>query len=251
MEVDIGTLRLHPDAERVPLADAGDMSALRSSLAEHGQQDPVDVTPDWVLLDGRTRWTLLQELGALTIKVRIVDLPVEQQTHYVIDRALARRHLTMGQKKALNDLLRTLVIEVREPSETTAGRGRPEPMRIGYSQTHRAEKLGVERQTIQNWDAEADLVDKDLATRDGPTHAIDKRGRPQPLRKREPAEVPLDRAPQRRTPARPAPIWTRHLTTWCRRVLPEDRPHLLRMSKEIHSALGLLGLSCETEENRE
>ena len=58
-----------------------------------------------------------------------------------------------------------------------------EPMRIGYSQTQRARMLGVERQTIQNWDADS-LVAKDLSTRpDGPTHADDGRGRAQPLRK--------------------------------------------------------------------
>ena len=61
----IGALRLHPDAERVPMADASDLRALRASLSENGQQDPLDVTEDGVILDGRTRWTLLRELGAI------------------------------------------------------------------------------------------------------------------------------------------------------------------------------------------
>lgn len=62
-------------------------------------------------------------------------------------------------------------------------------MRIGYGQTQRAEKLGVDQATVNRWDKEAPMSGyADAATRDLPTHAIDKRGRPQPLRKEQPAE---------------------------------------------------------------
>jgi hypothetical protein len=48
-------------------------------------------------------------------------------------------------------------------------------------------------------------------------------------------------------PKRHAPPWWRHYTTWCRAVLPEDRPYIVQMSDELHKALALLGLSCKGE----
>ena len=55
-------------------------------------------------------------------------------------------------------------------------------MRIGKSQTQRAEDLGVDRDTVKTWDAEP-LVGGFPPTSPLPTHAIDGRGRPQPLHK--------------------------------------------------------------------
>lgn len=194
----LGSLRLHPDAERVPLPGPSDLSALRDSLREYGQQDPLDITDDGVILDGRTRWTLLAELGEQAAKTRVVDVPADKQTDYIIDRAIARRHLTAAQKRALNDILRAHIIEVREPSETTKSRGRTEPLRIGYSQAQRAEKLGVETRTVQRWDDEAGQVTTNVVTSSAPTHAIDGRGRPQPLHKpprTKPAKPPVRKAP--------------------------------------------------------
>lgn len=60
---EIASLRPHPGAGAVPRPDSGDRKALRSSLAEDGQQDPVDVTPDGAILDGLTRWELLRRLA--------------------------------------------------------------------------------------------------------------------------------------------------------------------------------------------
>lgn len=99
--VAIDDLTLHPDAGSVPEPDAGDMAALSDSLAEHGQQDPIDVTPDLVILDGRTRWRLLRRQGHLTILARVVDVPESQRRAYIVERALSRRHLSVEQRKAL------------------------------------------------------------------------------------------------------------------------------------------------------
>jgi len=230
----IDSLRLHPDAERVPVPDAADLARLQASLQENGQEDPIDVTADGVILDGRTRWTVLQRLGARTITVRVVDLPERDQTAYIIDRALARRHLTMAQKQVLNALLRDQIIEVRQPSQTSVDRG-VGPMRMGYSQTERAEKLGVDRKTVQNWDDDP-LVGEISPTRPSPTHAVDKRGRPQPIhRARAGAVTPKREAtrPEPRRKSRPIPTWSRHFSTWCRGARPEDRDFLRRLDREV------------------
>ena len=244
--VAIETLRLHPDAERVPLAAPDDLANLKGSLAENGQQDPIDITTDGVILDGRTRWTLLRDLGAQTVMARVVAVPEDQQTHYIVDRALARRHLTLAQKRALNDLLRVQVVEVRQPATTSRA---TEPMRIGHSQTDRAAKLGVDLGTVKRWD-DGGLVGASAPSRLLPTHAIDRRGRPQPLHKTQPE----DRKPRAQT-ARPAPLrksrpipgWSRHFSMWCRSARPEDREFFHRIDRELHAALDRNGIRCERE----
>ncbi len=49
-------------------------------------------------------------------------------------------------------------------------------MRIGYSQTRRARMLGVETNTVQNWDREAVPRYPTLGNETGPTHADGGRG---------------------------------------------------------------------------
>ena len=56
-------------------------------------------------------------------------------------------------------------------------------MRIGHSQTQRAAALGVDLSTVKDWDGGQPLVGGFPPTSALPTHAIDKRGRPQPLHK--------------------------------------------------------------------
>lgn len=240
----IESLRLHPDADLVPTADRDDLKALRASLSENGQQDPVDVTDDLVILDGRTRWTLLRELGAETVQVRYQHIPPEEQRAYMVERAVARRNLTPQQKRALNDSMRAQVIEVRANTRGAI-------MRIGYSQPQRAEKLGVDEATVKRWDGAA-VVGADAPT-SVPTHAVDKRGRPQPLHKSRMAEPPEHTAkPERRAPrdrpeplrkSRLTPAWYRHFSLWCRRTRPEDAQVLLRAAREIHAALEMNGIA--------
>lgn len=236
----VADLRLHPDAERVPLASAADLAVLRGSLAEHGQQDPIDITPDGVILDGRTRWSLLQELRATTVEVRTVDVPASQQTNYIVDRALARRHLTAEQKRALNALLRETVMEVVPDPKTG------EEIRIGRGQSQRAETLGVERGTIQNWDREADGQFSPTA----PTHQRLVNGRIEPIHKepREPKLANNGRSNRGQRPVarkRYAPAWTSQFALWCRRSRPEDRKLLLRLDAELHEALRQNDIQCE------
>ena len=245
----IDSLRLHPEAEKVPRPDSADRRTLRDSLRDDGQQDPIDITADDLILDGRTRWDLLRELGAQTIQVRVVDMPEAQQPHYIIERALTRRNLTSAQKRVLNDLLRTQVVEVAVQPSTG------EEVRIGLGQSQRAEALGVGRMTVRDWDEAGDGA-RNRTPSNPPTHFRRSDGKVQPLHPnrtpRDPA-VPRPAKASDKPPAlkvasknqRTSPPWLWHYTKWCRAVLPEDRPHLLRMSAELHKALALIGLSCD------
>lgn len=212
------------------MADHADLAALRASLRENGQQDPIDVAGD-VILDGRTRWVLLRELGMMTVQVRDVGIPERDQTHYIVDRALARRHLTAEQKRVLNTLLReTVVEEVTHP-------GTGETLLIGRGQSERAATLGVTRETVRGWDKE-DAPAKNLAG--APTHQRLSTGRIQPIHPAKPTSPIQSRQRLRPEPLRkdrPIPAWSRHFSLFCRRSRPEDREFLLRMAREIHAAL--------------
>lgn len=237
----IDSLRLHPDAERVPMASADDLASLRASLQENGQQDPIDITPDGLILDGRTRWMLLRELGAKTIQTRIVDVPAGAQTTYIVDRAVARRHLTTDQKRALNALLRKVVDEVISHPVTK------EEVRIGRGQTQRAEQLGVTRETVRQWDAEESPA-RNLAG-EMPTHQRINTGRIIPIHPEKPEPAQPKARPDRRVPPPPqkrvAPSWVRYFTIWCRSTRPEDRDLLLRLDKQLHEAFEMNDLTCE------
>lgn len=240
--VPIDSLRLHPDAEKVPMPSRADLDRLRASLTENGQQDPLDVTADGVVLDGRTRWLLLQEIGALEVDVRTQDIPEAQQTRWIIERALDRRHLTMAQKQSLNSMLRSLVIETIVNVQTG------EEMRIGMNRPQRAAKLGVTPQTVKNWD-EAEGSSKKLPDHpDAPTHI--RRGggnigvlpvRPKTRTARPPRPEPLRKG-------RPIPAWGRQFTKWCKNSSrPEDRDFLRRLDRDLHAALEQNGITCEKE----
>jgi DNA-binding transcriptional regulator YiaG len=222
------------------MASGEDLAALDESLRENGQQDPIDVTPDGTILDGRTRWTLLQKQGATTIQVRVVDYPEAQQTAYIIDRALSRRHLTMEQKQALNALMATHIIEEVENPRTG------EVMRIGLGQTQRAEKLGVTRETVRQWDE--DQSARNLADQPAPTHFVRGGGNPTPYPMHPKASGPSSDKPSRRDEKRSrvakanathrAPRWMAQFRMWVRRTRREDRKYLESMQALVTEALG-------------
>jgi hypothetical protein len=228
------------------MASDSDLAVLRASLRENGQQDPLDVTPDGLILDGRTRWTLLTELGAQTVQVREVVVPDGEQTHYIVDRALARRHLTNDQKRALNELLRSTVIAVVEDPKTR------EEMRIGMSSTQRAAKLGVTPVTVKVWDdKDRQSVRNHTDPQTSPTHILRGGGNPTPYpvapAKRNAPKVRGTPKPKPLRTDRPVPAWSRHFSMFCRRSRPEDHEFLLRMAREIHAALRQNGIEYQED----
>jgi hypothetical protein len=242
--MDIGALRLHGLAERVPAATEPDLGTLRRSLQEHGQQDPLDITPDGVILDGRTRWTLLKEQGAQTILVRVQDIPEGQQVAWIVDRALARRHLTLAQKQDLNTLLKEQVLEVKGDK------------RIGLGQSQRAEMLGVTRETVKQWDKEQEAKVEEIfhdeqggvftPPSEAPTHfSTTRKGAELDLPihiKRERKTKQNTTLTKGKTPPRltARPKWLTMFFSWTNRPLPEYKPTLLEMRERIDKALDTL-----------
>lgn len=92
-------LKLHPEAEQIPPMLPDEWRAFRDDIAERGIQVPIEIMPDWTILDGRHRWRAAQELGLEEVPVRVVNSP--DPIAYMTKAAVLRRHLTAGQRAAL------------------------------------------------------------------------------------------------------------------------------------------------------
>jgi hypothetical protein len=125
--------RVHPAAERVPLASRGESDAIKSDIEHSGLKVPIEFLVDgdstdpvnWAVLDGRTRLDCLHELGfrfafgargplmqsanGKAVKLnynmeyahKLIGTPLEN----VISFNVMRRHLNREQKAAMTSLL--------------------------------------------------------------------------------------------------------------------------------------------------
>jgi hypothetical protein len=92
---DIFSAAVHPAAALFPI-DADDLAALVEDIAEHGQRDPIKVSHDGVIVDGRTRLEACRQLGLVPVFEMLperTDLDA-----YVVSVNLTRRNLTVGQR---------------------------------------------------------------------------------------------------------------------------------------------------------
>lgn len=97
--------------------------AFLEDIREHGLREPLRARGD-IILDGRHRLRAGQELGLERVPVVEVDHPPEEDRRFLLRTALARRHLSDGQRATL----------AAEYAATMARRpGRP---RAGQMRTH-------------------------------------------------------------------------------------------------------------------
>lgn len=92
-------LKLHPEAEQIPPMLPDEWRVFRDDIGERGIQVPIEIMPDWTILDGRHRWRAAQELNLSEVPVRVVNPP--DPVAYMAKAAILRRHLTTGQRAAL------------------------------------------------------------------------------------------------------------------------------------------------------
>ena len=86
----------------VPRPSKDDRWALKSSIAEHGQQIPITCDQDLVVVDGHTRVEACEELG-IRPKYRVTRFRSEaDKRRFAITTNLQRRNLTMFQKIELS-----------------------------------------------------------------------------------------------------------------------------------------------------
>jgi N6-adenosine-specific RNA methylase IME4 len=105
----------HPEADRIPVMPEPEFGAFRADVAERGLLEPIEITAEGIVLDGRQRLRAARELGLESVPVRV--LCVEDELEHMLRAALLRRQLTPSQAAALVvelDLYRQLRAEARK-----------------------------------------------------------------------------------------------------------------------------------------
>jgi len=89
---------VHPLAATFPLIEGPEFDALVASIREHGQKEPIAMSPDGVLLDGRNRLRACRELG-IAPRIKIVEGDPEA---YILATNMTRRHMSTDQRIVIN-----------------------------------------------------------------------------------------------------------------------------------------------------
>jgi N6-adenosine-specific RNA methylase IME4 len=148
-------LRLHRQAALVPSMTTPEAVALRVDIERRGIADPLAITKDGVVLDGRHRLQIALELGLDYVPVRIVE--PDDEVDYMLSAALQRRQLSPSQRAALvlilADYLATKAAALARKNANLR-KGTAEvarvPHRGGRSRDHAANLAGVSPRLVQD-----------------------------------------------------------------------------------------------------
>ena len=119
------TGEIHPAANLFPMMEADEFQNLVEDIRTNGLIEPLWLTPDGSLLDGRNRAQACLELG-IDVATRVYE--GDDPISFVISLNLKRRHLTAGQKAML-------ALEVLSAYEEQASIRRIEGNRKGGQKT--------------------------------------------------------------------------------------------------------------------
>ena len=84
---------VHPYAEKFPMLGDAELAELAESIAENGLRNPIVLTPDGLILDGRNRAAACERAG-VTPTTMVYD--GDDLAEYVIDCNSSRRHMSTG-----------------------------------------------------------------------------------------------------------------------------------------------------------
>lgn len=87
------TLAPHPYADKFPMLPASELADLAESIRENGLRQPIVVTPDGLILDGRNRYAACRSIG---IEPETVLYNGDDLAEYVIDCNVTRRNMSTG-----------------------------------------------------------------------------------------------------------------------------------------------------------
>lgn len=87
------TLAPHPYADKFPMLPAPELADLAESIRENGLRQPIVVTPDGLILDGRNRYAACRSIG---IEPETAVYDGDDLAEYVIDCNTSRRHMSTG-----------------------------------------------------------------------------------------------------------------------------------------------------------
>lgn len=103
-----GQFSIHPIALKFPSLPPEEFEALKESIRQHGQFEPIVVSSDGQVLDGRHRYDACRELGIEPLTIPFEKLVAagdakEKLTveEFIFDSNMKRRHLTESQRAAV------------------------------------------------------------------------------------------------------------------------------------------------------
>jgi ParB-like chromosome segregation protein Spo0J len=146
VEIDpLARMDVHPAAELFPLMQGVEFAALVADIAEHGQHDPVVLTPSGQLLDGRNRWRACAQAGVTPV----TRVERSEPWAYVISTNVHRRHLSDSQRAMIGARIAERHNGQRALGKAASGEAafRDDPPPPSHAEA--AELLNVSRASIQ------------------------------------------------------------------------------------------------------
>lgn len=129
-------LRAHPAADAFPIVQKT-IDELAEDIAKSGQQFPITVSPDGLVIDGRHRWLACERLG-IEPQVDVWDDATEDDiVDFVVSANLARYHLTPSQ----------LAMAAEKLANLRPG-GDPSTKVQGCTLEEAGDRLGVSRRSV-------------------------------------------------------------------------------------------------------
>ena len=86
-------MKAHPYADKFPMLPQGELEELAESIRENGLRQPIVITPDGLILDGRNR---AAACGLVGIEPETVLYEGDDLAEYVIDCNVTRRNMSTG-----------------------------------------------------------------------------------------------------------------------------------------------------------
>ena len=86
----------------MPSLSDEEYQSLKRSIEKDGIRQPVDVTPEGLILDGNHRWEIARELGLEEIPTNIIEFGSDsEKRRWIINANLLRRQLSTEEKYLL------------------------------------------------------------------------------------------------------------------------------------------------------
>lgn len=140
---EIDESKFHPYANVFPLMQGEEYDDLVADINKNGLHEPIVMTPDGLILDGRNRWRACLDAGIENPWCETTELPESEWLAYVISLNLRRRHLNESQRAIIAARLATICHGGDRRSNQRLNSG------IELTQNEAADKLNVGRDSVQ------------------------------------------------------------------------------------------------------